>query len=95
MKKYNIRYNPFTGDSSSRTAVEKERPYRAALFVDKEKCVSHTTKRMGNILKVLNISLKTYYFKFCLLKTSNSINYKGNIAVEIEGVTKQILIFIH
>ena len=89
MKKYNIRYNPFTGDSSSRTAVEKERPYQAALFVDKEKCVSHTTKRMGNI------SLKTYYFKFCLLKTSNSINYKGNIAVEIEGVTKQILIFIH
>ena len=55
VRKYSIRHNPFNGnsDSSSCTSVVKERPYRAAFFVDKEKCVSHATKRMRSVLKVL------------------------------------------
>ena len=38
------------GDSSSCTTLEKERLQRAALYGEREKCVSHATKRMGTIV---------------------------------------------
>ena len=41
------------------------------------------------------MSLKTYCFKFCLQKPNSRINYKVDIAVKLEGVAKQILIFTH
>lgn len=49
VENYNIRYNPFIGgdDSSSYSAVDKERPYGAMVFVQKQECVNYATKRMG------------------------------------------------
>lgn len=48
VENYDIRYNPFIGDddSSSYSAVDKERPYGAMVFVQKQECVKHATKRM-------------------------------------------------
>ena len=50
-----VRYIPFIGDgdSSSYTTVDKERPYGAAVFIDKQECVNHVTKRMGTNLRKL------------------------------------------
>ena len=55
MEKYNLRYNPFIGDgdSSSYTAVDRERPYGPCFLVAKEECVNHVTKRMGSNLRAL------------------------------------------
>ena len=49
VENYDIRYNPFIGDddSSSYSAVDKERPYGAMVFVQKQECVNHATKIMG------------------------------------------------
>ena len=48
----NIRYIPFIGDgdSSSYSKVDSERPYGAMVFIDKQECVNHVTKRMGTNL---------------------------------------------
>ena len=46
-------YNIGDGDSSSYPAVDKERPYGAMVFVQKQKCVNHATKRMGTNLRSL------------------------------------------
>lgn len=55
LEKYNVRYNPFIGDgdSSSYSAVDRERPYGASVFVEKRECVNHVTKRMGSSLRSL------------------------------------------
>ena len=55
VENYNIRYNPFIGDddSSSYSAVDKERPYGAMVFVQNRECANHATKRMGTNLRSL------------------------------------------
>ena len=55
VENYNVQYSPFIGDgdSSSYSAVDKERPYGAMLFVQKQECVNHATKRMGTNLRSL------------------------------------------
>ena len=41
VENYNIWYNPFIGDddSSSYSAVDKERPYGAMVFIQKQECL--------------------------------------------------------
>ena len=34
-------------------AVEKERPHEAMVFVQKQRCVNHATKKMGTSLRSL------------------------------------------
>ena len=41
------------GDSSSYSAVDKERPYGGMVFVQKKECVNHATKRMDTNLRSL------------------------------------------
>ena len=49
---YSIRYNPLIGDgdSSAYATIDRERPYGDTVFVRKEECVNHVTKRMGTNL---------------------------------------------
>lgn len=50
-----LRYIPFIGDGDSKahTAVKQEQPYGPAVFIPKQECVSHVTKRMGTGLRAL------------------------------------------
>ena len=43
-----IRYNLVVGkvDSSAYSAIDRERPYAATVFVCEEECVNHVIKRM-------------------------------------------------
>ena len=52
VQRYNIRYNSFIGDgdSSAYSTVDREGPYRPTVFIKKEGCVNHVTKRMGTNL---------------------------------------------
>lgn len=49
------RYIPFIGDGDSKayTDVCKAAPYGPAVFIPKEECISHVTKRMGSALRNL------------------------------------------
>ena len=55
VKNYGIRYNPYIGDgdSSAYSRVDRERPYGACFFIEKQECVNHVTKRMGTSLRSL------------------------------------------
>ena len=55
VEKHGLRYIPYIGDgdSSGYSAVDKEKPYGPAVFVPKEECISHITKRMGSNLRKL------------------------------------------
>lgn len=50
-----LRYIPFIGDGDSKaySAVSQDQPYGPAVFIPKEECVSHVTKRMGTGLRTL------------------------------------------
>ncbi|KAK3703836.1 hypothetical protein QZH41_012449, partial [Actinostola sp. cb2023] len=54
-----LRYIPFIGDGDSKsyTAVCTSQPYGPSVFIPKEECVAHVTKRMGTGLRAL---LKEY-----------------------------------
>lgn len=39
------------GDSKSYTAVSSTMPYGPLIYIEKEECVSHITKRMGTNLR--------------------------------------------
>ena len=41
------------GDSSAYSTVDRERPYSPTVFIKKEECVNHITKRMGTNLRRL------------------------------------------
>ena len=58
--KYNLRYFPFVrdGDSKSYATVTRELPYGQTVFILKEDCVSHVTKRMGTNLQNLTKEMK-------------------------------------
>ena len=61
----NIQYNPFIGDGdcSAYSRVYRERPYGAAIFVEKEECVNRVTKRMGTNLRKLVKDMKRKNWK--------------------------------
>ncbi|KAK3749152.1 hypothetical protein QZH41_009828, partial [Actinostola sp. cb2023] len=50
-----LRYIPFIGDGDSKaySAVCAAQPYGPSVFIPKEECVSHVTKRMGTGLRAL------------------------------------------
>ena len=52
---HNVQYNPLIGDGNSRAyaTVNKSRPYGPVLFIRKEECVNHVTKRIGSNLRRL------------------------------------------
>ena len=55
VEKLGLRYIPYIGDgdSSGYSAVDKEKPYGPTVFIPKEECISHVTKRMGTNLRNL------------------------------------------
>ncbi|KAK3746870.1 hypothetical protein QZH41_008129, partial [Actinostola sp. cb2023] len=55
IEKMKLRYTPFVGDGDSKayTDVCKAEPYGPAVFIPKEECISHVTKRMGTALRNL------------------------------------------
>ncbi|KAK3731922.1 hypothetical protein QZH41_000274 [Actinostola sp. cb2023] len=55
IEKIKLRYTPFVGDGDSKayTDVCKAEPYGPAVFIPKEECISHVTKRMGTALRNL------------------------------------------
>ena len=58
---YSIRYNLVVGevDSSAYSAIDRERPYAATVFVREEECVNHVIKRMETNLWLF---VKQYIF---------------------------------
>ena len=58
-----LRYIPYIGDGISKaySAVCQEQPYGAAVFIPKEECVAHVTKRMGTGLRKLVTEYKGNY----------------------------------
>ena len=58
-----LRYIPYIGDGDSKaySAVCQEQPYGAAVFIPKEECVAHVTKRMGTGLRKLVTDYKGKY----------------------------------
>ena len=57
VENWNIQCNLFIDDDhSSYFAVDKEQPYGAMVFIQKQECVSYATKRMGTDLP--NLLLK-------------------------------------
>ena len=48
-----VRYNPYIGDgdSSSYNNIDLVRPYGQSVFIKKDECVGHLTKRMGTGLR--------------------------------------------
>ena len=73
---YGIRYIPFIGDgdSSSYSAVDKNRPYGPSVFVDKQECVNHATKRMGTNLRSL---VREYKGKYISLLIDTNFNFSN------------------
>ena len=51
--KHNLRYSPFVGDGDSKSyaKITQEKPYGQAVYIPKEECISHVTKRMGTHLR--------------------------------------------
>ena len=55
VQRYNIHYNPFIGDgdSSAYSTIDRERPYDPTVFIKKEECINHVTKRIDTNLRRL------------------------------------------
>ena len=55
LDKHKLRYIPFVGDGDSKSyaEVQKLSPYGAAVYIPKEDCIGHVTKRMGTALRKL------------------------------------------
>lgn len=80
-----LRHIPFigNGDSKAYTADKQEQPYGPAVFIPKQECVSHVTKRMGTGLRAL---VKDYKAKclgcvhvYCYIGRS----FKPNVVVVV------------
>ena len=52
-EKRKLRYIPYVGDGDSKSyaRVRNAAPYGPAVFIDKEDCIAHVTKRMGSNLR--------------------------------------------
>lgn len=64
-----LRYIPYIGDGDSKayTAICEAQPYGLAVFIPKEECIAHVTKRMGTGLRKL---LADYKGKSCAFNHS-------------------------
>ena len=53
LRKHGMRYIPFVGDGDSKcyASVTKSEPYGPGVFIPKEDCIGHVTKRMGTALR--------------------------------------------
>ena len=60
LEKHGIRYNPFVGDGDckSYTKICKLQPYGPTVYIPKEDCIAHVSKRMGTALRKLQITYK-------------------------------------
>lgn len=60
LEKHKLRYIPFVGDGDSKSYAEvcKMAPYGPAVFIPKEDCIGHVTKRMGMALRKLTTTHK-------------------------------------
>ena len=60
LTKHKLRYIPFVGDGDSKSYsdVTKMAPYGPAVFIPKEDCIGHVTKRMGTALRKLTATHK-------------------------------------
>ena len=58
--KHKLRCIPFVGDGHSKSYAEvrKLAPYGEAVFIPKEDCIGHVTKRMGTALRKLHTTYK-------------------------------------
>lgn len=54
-EKRKLRYLPFVGDGDSKaySSVQQAVPYGHAVYIEKEECIAHVTKRMGTNLRAL------------------------------------------
>ena len=58
--RHKMRYIPFVGDgdSKSHASVTRSEPYGPGVFIPKEDCIGHVTKRMGTALRKLQANYK-------------------------------------
>ena len=61
-----LRSFPYIGDGDSKaySAVTHDQPYGPNVYIPKEECVSHVTKRMGSGLRALLKDYKSNYKTF-------------------------------
>lgn len=55
-EKRKLRYIPYVGDGDSKSfaRVRNAAPYGPAVFIEKEDCIAHVTKRMGlNLMSII------------------------------------------
>jgi len=57
VEKHNLRYIPFVGDGDSKSYI-KVCQAQTDVFIPKEDCVGHVTKRMGSALRRLHAEYK-------------------------------------
>ena len=52
-ERWKLGYIPYVGDGDSKsyTKVRNATPYGPAVFIDKEECIAHVTKKMGSNLR--------------------------------------------
>ena len=69
VEKCGLRYIPYIGDGDSKgySVIDKEKPYGPSVFIPKEECISHVTKRMGTNLRNLVKDFKGMYESVKLL----------------------------
>ena len=60
LDKHKLRYIPFVGDGDSKSYTEvcKLVPYGPAVYIPKEDCIAHVTKRIGTALRKLTTTHK-------------------------------------
>lgn len=64
LQKQKLHYIPFVGDGDSKSyaEVKKMAPYGEAVFIPKEDCIGHVTKRVGTALRKLQTTYKGMQF---------------------------------
>lgn len=62
LEKHKVRYIPYVGDDDSKSykEVTVKQPYGPSVYIPKEDCIAHVTKRMGTALRKL---VNTYKVK--------------------------------
>lgn len=60
LQKHKVRYIPYVGDGDSKSYAEVTamQPYGPSVYIPKEDCIAHVTKRMGTALRRLVTTYK-------------------------------------
>lgn len=82
-----LRYIPFVGDGDSKaySAVCQANPYGPSVYIPKEECIAHVTKRMGTGLRAI---LKEYKGK---VYSKQKKKKKNQIIDELKALFLQLL----